>query len=179
MTGGGKVENLALSTSELPEGVTAAFDPPVIPSGTASTMTIITSARTPAGTYPITINAAGPTVTRTTGYTLNVGTVSGCQGFETTKTGSLTASQTQYQPDGRYFQTTVSGTHRACLDGPDSADFDLYLEKWNGSAWSAVAQSTASEADESLAYTGGAGYYRYRLHSYSGGGAYSLGYDAP
>ncbi|WP_199565202.1 S1 family peptidase [Spongiactinospora rosea] len=178
-TVGGQVQNLTLSTEVLPPGTTVAFNPSTIPSGAESTMVINAHAQTPAGTYPIRIKAAGSTVTHTALYTLHVAAASGCQGFETTKTGSLTASQTQYQPDGRFFQTTVSGAHRACLDGPDSANFDLYLERWNGSGWTTVAQSTSPGADESLAYTGAAGYYRYRLYSSSGDGAYSLGYDAP
>ena len=46
----------------------------------------------------------------------------------------------QIQPNGTYYQTTVTGTHTGVLTGPASgADFDLYLQKWNGTAWANVA----------------------------------------
>jgi aqualysin 1 len=37
-----------------------------------------------------------------------------------------------YHPNGTYFYSSRSGTHRGCLRGPTSgAAFDLYLYKWN------------------------------------------------
>ncbi|MBC6445807.1 hypothetical protein [Actinokineospora xionganensis] len=71
-----------------------------------------------------------------------------------------------------------AGVHRACLDGP-GVDFDLHLQRWNGTAWTNVAQGTTSGADETLTYTGSAGYYRYRVHACSGSGDHTIGYDAP
>ncbi len=100
----------------------------------------------------------------------------GCSGYESTYSGTLSSGGNAYQPS---FQTTVTGSHRACLDGPAGADFDLYLQKWNGSAWTTVASGTTSAADESFTYNGTAGTYRYRVHAYSGSGSYSGGYDAP
>ncbi len=102
-----------------------------------------------------------------------------CQGYETTKTGTLTSGSSVYQPDGSYFYTGASGAHRACLDGPAGTDYDLYLQKWSGFSWATVAQGATAAADETLSYNGTAGYYRYRVHAYSGSGAYTLGYDAP
>jgi streptogrisin C len=69
--------------------------------------------------------------------------------------------------------------HRACLDGPTGTDYDLYLQKWNGSAWAVVAQGASAAADENVTYSGTAGYYRWRVHAYSGSGSYSLGYTNP
>lgn len=103
----------------------------------------------------------------------------GCQGYETIKTGNLTSGSSEYQPDGSWFYTGASGAHEACLDGPDGTDFDMYLQKWNGSTWTNVAQGTSPGPDETLSYTGTSGYYRYRIHAYSGSGAYTLGYNAP
>ncbi|WP_049559681.1 S1 family peptidase [Nonomuraea sp. SBT364] len=103
----------------------------------------------------------------------------GCDGFEDTYTGSLSSGQNAYQPDGSYYRTTTSGTHAACLDAPDSVDFDLYLQRWSGSAWSTVARSDSPNADESISYNGSAGYYRYRVHAYSGSGSYTLGLNRP
>ncbi|SEG85955.1 streptogrisin C [Nonomuraea solani] len=102
----------------------------------------------------------------------------GCQGYEETYSGSLTSNQSQYQPNGTYYQA-VTGAHAACLDGPGGADFDVYLQRWNGSAWSVVAGGDSPNADEIITYNGPAGYYRYRVHAYSGSGTYTLGLNRP
>lgn len=176
----GTPQAVTLGATGLPSAATASFSPPSVTSGDSSTMTITTSASTPPGTYPVSVRGTGAGATRSTTYTLTVtGSGGTCSGLETTRTGSLTSGASAYQPDGRYFQTTSSGTHRACLDGPTGTDFDLYLQKWSGSSWSTVARSTSSGPDESLTYSGTAGYYRYRVHAYSGSGTYTLGYDAP
>ena len=57
----------------------------------------------------------------------------GCTGYEFTATGSLSSGGSAYQPNGSYYYSSASGTHRGCLDGPTGTDFDLYLQKWNGS----------------------------------------------
>ena len=99
--------------------------------------------------------------------TLTTGTLSG--------TGSA-----QYQPGGTYYQSTVSGTHRGWLRGPSTgADFDLYLQKWNGSAWVDVASGTSATSSEDVTYSGTAGYYRWEIYSYSGSGAYNFWYSRP
>jgi streptogrisin C len=103
----------------------------------------------------------------------------GCTGFEFTATGSLSSGGSTYVPNGSYYYSSVSGAHRGCLDGPSGTDFDLYLQKWNGSAWAVVAQGITSAADENVTYNGTAGYYRWRVHAYSGSGSYSLGYSNP
>ena len=73
----------------------------------------------------------------------------------------------------------MSGTHKACLTGPSGADFDLYLYKWNGSAWSIVARSESSTSTETIAYAGTAGYYYWEVYSYSGSGSYTLTASRP
>lgn len=104
---------------------------------------------------------------------------SGCSGQEFTRTGSLSSGGSVYQPDGSYYQSTVSGTHRACLTSASGTDFDLYLQKWNGSAWAVVATSDSPSNSESITYSGTAGYYRYRIAAYSGSGSYTLGFSNP
>jgi streptogrisin C len=97
-----------------------------------------------------------------------------------TVTGSLSSGQSQYQPNGSYYQSTVSGTHSGCLDATSSSvDFDLYLQKWSGSAWVNVASATSPGPDETITYNGTAGYYRYRVHAYSGSSSYTLRYGRP
>ncbi|MFC7587761.1 S1 family peptidase [Nonomuraea antimicrobica] len=103
----------------------------------------------------------------------------GCQGYEETYGGSLTSNQSVYQPNGSYYQATVSGTHAACLDGPAGVDFDVYLQKWNGSTWTVVARGDSPNPDETISYSGTAGYYRYHVHAYSGSGSYTLGVNRP
>jgi streptogrisin C len=103
----------------------------------------------------------------------------GCQNSETTYNGSLAAGGQAYQPNNSYYQSTVSGAHVGCLAGPSGSDFDLYLQKWNGSAWAVVAKGDSPAASETVDYNGTPGYYRYRVHAYSGSGSYTLGVTNP
>lgn len=77
------------------------------------------------------------------------------------------------------FSTTQSGTITGCLTGPSSADFDLYLQKLNGSTWSTVASSEGSTSTESISYTAAVGSYRFRVYAYSGSGSYTLKFSKP
>ncbi|MEV6866715.1 S1 family peptidase [Streptosporangium subroseum] len=101
-----------------------------------------------------------------------------CTGYPATAAATLNGGQAVYQPKSLY-QSAVAGVHYGCLDADDGVDFDLYLEKRNGSTWSTVATSNGSGADEKIRYTGPAGSYRYRVVSASGSGPYTLGYKAP
>ena len=93
----------------------------------------------------------------------------------TSYTGSLSGTgASQYQPDGSYYYSSGSGMHQGTLTGPANADFDLYLQKWNGSFWLVVASSLGFTSNEQIAYSGSSGYYRYRVYSYSGSGSYTL-----
>ena len=93
----------------------------------------------------------------------------------TTYSGSLSGTgQAAIQPNGTYYQSTTSGAHTGTLTGPGGADFDLYLYKWNGSTWVVVASSEGATSSESINYSGTAGYYYWRIYSYSGSGSYSL-----
>ena len=95
--------------------------------------------------------------------------------------GTLSGSgDYDYQPNGTYYYSGVSGTHRGCLRGPTSgADFDLYLYKWNGSSWVIVARSEGTTAAENITYSGTAGYYLWEIYSYSGSGSYSFKMQRP
>ncbi|TMQ97447.1 S1 family peptidase [Actinomadura soli] len=101
-----------------------------------------------------------------------------CDGHQTRVTDSLTSGASDYQPSGNY-TTTASGAHTACLDGPDGVDFDVYLQKLNGTTWQTVAHSISPTPDESITYNGTAGTYRYRVHAYSGTGDYTFGFSKP
>lgn len=104
----------------------------------------------------------------------------GCSSYPNVYSGSLSGTGSyQFQPNGSYFYSSRSGTHQGCLSGPSNADFDLYLQRWNGYSWSTVASSTGSTSSESLSYNGSTGYYRYVVYSYSGSGSYTLGIRVP
>ena len=91
-----------------------------------------------------------------------------------TYTGSLPGTNTNsYQPSTSGYTSTVSGTHKANLTGTGT-DFDLYLQKWNGSAWANVAPSLNSTSTESITYSGTAGTYRWRVYAYLGSGNFTL-----
>ncbi|MFI8822683.1 M4 family metallopeptidase [Streptomyces sp. NPDC053431] len=180
-TTGGSAQTVQLSASGAPSGVTVSFSPSSVTSGNSSTMTVQVAAGTANGTYPITVTGKG-SATHTVTYQLSVGTTTpptGCDNTEYTYEGSLTDGQAEAQPDGSYYYSATSGTHVGCLRGPAGADFDLYLQKWNGSGWADVAVGGTASADEDISYNGTAGYYRYVVHAYSGSGAYTLGLSAP
>jgi len=99
----------------------------------------------------------------------------GCGG--TTYTGTLSGTgANSYQPSESpgYYYSSVSGAHTGSLTGPSGTDFDLYLQKWNGSSWAIVARSEGTTSTESISYNGTAGYYRWRIYSYSGSGSFTL-----
>ncbi len=93
--------------------------------------------------------------------------------------GSLSGSgKIAYQPNGTYFQSG-GGTFKGYLRGPASADFDLYLLKWNGSSWSIVARAETNGSSEDASYNGTSGYYVWEVSSYSGSGSYTFSMNRP
>jgi subtilisin family serine protease len=94
--------------------------------------------------------------------------------------GSLTGTgDYEAQPNGTYYYSSVSGTHKGCLTGPTGADFDLYLYKWNGATWSIVARGETASSSETVTYSGTAGYYYWEIYSYSGSGSYTFAMSRP
>jgi aqualysin 1 len=94
--------------------------------------------------------------------------------------GSLSATgDYDHHPNGTYFYSGRSGTHRGCLRGPSGTDFDLYLYRWNGFNWAIVARGETSSSSEDITYNGTAGYYLWEVYSYSGSGSYNFGMTRP
>jgi vibriolysin len=90
-----------------------------------------------------------------------------------TNTSITTAGGNSYSAQ---FTSSTSGYHTGYLFGPSTADFDLYLQKWNAtySRWDQVASGATAAANETVQYNGTAGTYRWRVHAYSGTGTYNV-----
>ena len=99
-----------------------------------------------------------------------------CAAFSGTLSGT---GDSDYHPNGSWYFSSVSGVHRGWLQGPSTADFDLYLYKWNGFGWVIVARSESATSQEQIAYNGTSGYYRWRVYSFSGSGSYSFWLQHP
>ncbi|HKO58451.1 MAG TPA: PPC domain-containing protein, partial [Thermoanaerobaculia bacterium] len=92
----------------------------------------------------------------------------------TSYSGSFTGTgQTAYVTSSSGFAANA-GIQTGKLTGPSGVDFDLYLQKWSGTAWTQVAASEGTTATENISYNGTAGTYRWRVYSYSGSGSWSL-----
>lgn len=66
----------------------------------------------------------------------------------------------------------VGGRLKPALASEGTTDFDLYLQKWNGSAWQTVASSTGYTSTEAIDYSAAPGTYRFQVYSYAGSGEY-------
>ena len=88
--------------------------------------------------------------------------------------GTLSGSgDSDIHPNGTYYQS-VAGTHRGVLAGPAGTDFDLALYRWSGFSWTRVAVSESATSNETINYNGTAGYYYWRIYSYTGSGSYTF-----
>lgn len=91
----------------------------------------------------------------------------------TTYSGSVSSRASSYQPGTGGF-SYAGGTLKGTLSAASGTDFDLYLQKWNGSAWADVAASEGASSSESITYAATQGTYRWEVYAYSGSGAYTL-----
>jgi streptogrisin C len=92
--------------------------------------------------------------------------------------GSISrAGQAQAIPGNGAFRANA-GRQVACLDAPDGADFDLFLQRHTGNGFRTVAKATG-DGDKTLSANLRAGVYRYIVVADSGSGAYSLGFATP
>ncbi len=90
-------------------------------------------------------------------------------------TGTLSKAGAQStRPSTGVITTTVSGTFLGHLSGPSNTDFDLYLYKWSGTAWTLMAKSRGLTSTESIAFTGSPGSYLWLVYSYTGSGSFTL-----
>ncbi|MCI3934355.1 M20/M25/M40 family metallo-hydrolase [Streptomyces sp. AN091965] len=69
----GSAQQISLTATGAPTGVSVSFDPGTVTSGANSTLKIATTSSAAAGTYPITVTGTAGTKTHTAQYTLTVG----------------------------------------------------------------------------------------------------------
>ncbi|HET9518777.1 MAG TPA: S1 family peptidase [Actinoplanes sp.] len=98
-----------------------------------------------------------------------------CAELAVTRQGELRAGAAQVQPEGGAFRARA-GTHAACLDAADGADFDLYLQQLTDRGFATVARATGA-GDEVLTFVGRTATYRYVVDAASGSGPYTLNFD--
>ncbi|MGW4209196.1 M28 family peptidase [Lentzea sp. NPDC004789] len=150
-TTSGQAQSVALTASGLPSGATASFAPASVTTGASSTLTISTSATTPVGTYPVTVQAAGST-TKTATYALTVGAGSPVPDIDVaavkqhlaqlnaiaTQNGGTRRSTTAgYQASVAYVRDklTAAGyavTEQACTSGCTSGAGPNVIAEWPG-----------------------------------------------
>lgn len=97
-----------------------------------------------------------------------------CADADLTYTGSLASGGARNHAT---FTVSSAGTIDVCLDGPDGADFDVYLQTPGllGLYWTTVASGITPQPDEAFSVNVSAGTYRLRIVSDSGAGAYTAG----
>jgi PKD repeat protein len=142
---------------------------------------VVTHTYANGGTFTVSLtvtDTAGQTDVESKSVTITNGGApcTGCQEYTGTLSGT---GDFDIHPNGSWYYNGVSGTHRGWLQGPASADFDLYLQKWNGWWWVTVARSESVTSTEQIAYSGTAGYYRWVVQSYSGSGSYTFWLQRP
>ncbi|MEX1368688.1 MAG: S8 family serine peptidase [Nannocystaceae bacterium] len=102
----------------------------------------------------------------------------GCPGCVAVDGSLLRGGDYEWQPAGTFF-AAAEGIHRAELQGPAGADFDLYLHQWQDDQWQVVASGTVRGSNEAVIHEGGEGYFTWRVHSHSGNGSYELSFNRP
>ncbi|MGX6602624.1 S1 family peptidase [Micromonosporaceae bacterium Da 78-11] len=101
-----------------------------------------------------------------------------CAALPVQRRGTLSRTgAAQAQPNGGAFRANA-GEQTACLDVPDGADFDVFLQRFSGRGFTTVAKATGS-GDQELTFNGRAGNYRYVVVATSGTGTYTLGFSTP
>ncbi|MHA0041963.1 S8 family peptidase [Deinococcus sp. PEB2-63] len=143
----------------------------LIAAGNTTTSAVTTAMLNNATSGKVT-NAGTGSTTRLL-FTGSGGTTTPPTGTTTTYTGTVSAGASSYKPGTAGF-SYAGGTLKGTLSGPSGTDFDLYLQKYNGSTWADVAASESGTSSESINYAATSGTYRWEVYGYSGSGSYTL-----
>lgn len=81
--------------------------------------------------------------------------------------------------DGYYYYSATAGTHCGFMEGPHTANFNLDLYRWTGTAWKRIVRSVTPNPDENFCVSEEPGWYRWRVYSAYGSGPYTLCLDYP
>ncbi|MEV6285113.1 M4 family metallopeptidase [Kribbella sp. NPDC051770] len=134
---------------------------------------LISGTPTAAATSSVTakvIDAAGKTASVTFSWVVSTGGGGGTCTGTLSYNGTLTAGGSK---TFAAFSDSDAGQLKVCLDGPNGADFDVYLQQQlYGFYWTTVAQGTSPNPDESFTYNNQAGTYRLVVKADSGSGAF-------
>jgi hypothetical protein len=100
-----------------------------------------------------------------------------CSGTGCTQyTDTLSATRTKiYHPSAHGF-LYAGGALKGWLQGPKTTgiDFNLLLQKWNGTEWVNAVSSKSTTSTEAISYTAAPGTYRFRVNSNVGYGSYAF-----
>jgi vibriolysin len=94
----------------------------------------------------------------------------------TTATAVLSLGQSFAYPS---YTTTAAGVHTGQLEGPAGTNFNLYFERWDGSAWVLVTRQLGATSTELIESTRPAGTYRWRITCAEGSGTSTLHTNTP
>ncbi|MER5851993.1 M28 family peptidase [Streptomyces sp. NPDC002012] len=128
-TTSGSAQTVKLTASGAPSGVTVAFDPASVQSGSSSAMTVSAGAQAAPGTYTITVTGTG-SATHATTYSLVVGGGGTCQARQVVANGGFEEGVAPWtQTDGVISNRTSekpahSGAYMAWLGGWGSTHTD-------------------------------------------------------
>ncbi|WP_251095027.1 M28 family peptidase [Streptomyces sp. Caat 7-52] len=127
-TTSGSAQTVNLTATGAPAGVTVAFSPASVTSGSSSTATISVGSSVPPGTYPLTITGTGST-THTAPYTVTVKGAGGCTASQVISNGGFESGTSPWTGDtgaiGSFSgQSAHSGSRYAWLAGYGHAATD-------------------------------------------------------
>jgi streptogrisin C len=101
-----------------------------------------------------------------------------CANLPVQAQGSISrAGQAQAIPGNGAFRANA-GRQTACLDAPDGADFDLFLQRHTANGFRTVAKASG-DGDKTLSANLRSGLYRYVVVATAGSGSYDLGFATP
>ncbi|WP_433368842.1 S1 family peptidase [Actinoplanes sp. CA-142083] len=103
---------------------------------------------------------------------------SACEQLPVQRQGAINRSGSAQATPGNGAFRANAGRQTACLDAPDGADFDLFLQRLTGNGFRTVARATG-EGDKTLSVNARSGTYRYVVRATSGTGSYTLGFATP